>query len=186
MSESLWTHGLYSPWNSPGQNTAVGIPFSRGSSQPRDWTQVSRIAGRFFTSWATRKDGRITKLIFLTVKIELGKFVNGPGISKCERLGAMEGVSCHYKILVLWSSLKPTCDVLIVAKHSSLAPCLTFVIWKTVSYINFPMGLLRELISIDKEFTKTFENWTAAKGCHITAISSEWERNELAVNVFGN
>ena len=31
----------------------VAFPFSRGSSQPRDWTQVSRIAGRFFTSWAT-------------------------------------------------------------------------------------------------------------------------------------
>ena len=26
--------------------------FSRGSSQPRDRTQVSRTAGRFFTSWA--------------------------------------------------------------------------------------------------------------------------------------
>ena len=33
----------------------VGFPFSRGSSQPRDWTQVSHIAGRFFTSWATRE-----------------------------------------------------------------------------------------------------------------------------------
>ena len=33
----------------------VAIPFSRGSSQPRDWTQVSHIAGRFFTSWATRE-----------------------------------------------------------------------------------------------------------------------------------
>ena len=33
----------------------VVIPFSRGSSQPRDQTQVSRIAGRFFTSWATRE-----------------------------------------------------------------------------------------------------------------------------------
>ena len=28
----------------------VAIPFSRGSSQPRDQTQVSHIAGRFFTS----------------------------------------------------------------------------------------------------------------------------------------
>ena len=26
----------------------VAIPFSRGSSQPRDWTQISRIVGRFF------------------------------------------------------------------------------------------------------------------------------------------
>ena len=29
------------------------FPFSRGSSKPRDWTQVSRNAGRFFTSWET-------------------------------------------------------------------------------------------------------------------------------------
>ena len=33
----------------------VAFPFSRGSSQPRDWTQVSRITGRFFTSWDTRE-----------------------------------------------------------------------------------------------------------------------------------
>ena len=33
----------------------VAIPFSRGSSQPRDGAQVSWIAGRFFTIWATRK-----------------------------------------------------------------------------------------------------------------------------------
>ena len=31
------------------------FPFSRGSSQPRDQTQVSRIAGGFFTSYATRE-----------------------------------------------------------------------------------------------------------------------------------
>ena len=56
MPDSLWLHGLYSPWNSPGQNTGwVVFPFSRGSSQPRNWTQVSHIAGRFFTSWATRE-----------------------------------------------------------------------------------------------------------------------------------
>ena len=33
----------------------VAFPFSRGSSQPRDWTQASHIAGGFFTSWATRE-----------------------------------------------------------------------------------------------------------------------------------
>ena len=33
----------------------IAFPFSRGSSQPRDQTQVSLIAGRFFTSWATRE-----------------------------------------------------------------------------------------------------------------------------------
>ena len=33
----------------------VAFPFSRGSSQPRDWTQVPCIAGRVFSSWATRE-----------------------------------------------------------------------------------------------------------------------------------
>ena len=33
----------------------AAFPFSRGSSQPRDWTQVSHNAGGFFTSWATRE-----------------------------------------------------------------------------------------------------------------------------------
>ena len=55
VSDSLRAHGLYNPWNSPGQNTGVAFPFSRGSSQPRDWTQVSCMAGRFFTSWATKR-----------------------------------------------------------------------------------------------------------------------------------
>ena len=56
VSDGLRLHGLYSPWNSPGQNTGVGcMPFSRGSSQPRDRTQVSYIAGGFFTGCATRE-----------------------------------------------------------------------------------------------------------------------------------
>ena len=33
----------------------VAIPSSRESSRPRDWTQVSCIAGGFFTIWATRE-----------------------------------------------------------------------------------------------------------------------------------
>jgi len=33
----------------------VAIPFSRGSSWSRDWTQVSCIIGRLFTIWATRE-----------------------------------------------------------------------------------------------------------------------------------
>ena len=33
----------------------VAIPFSRGSSQPRDWTWISSIASGFFAIWATRE-----------------------------------------------------------------------------------------------------------------------------------
>ena len=40
----------------------IAIPFSRGSSWPRDRSQVSCIAGRFFTIWAT---GKISLLLLL-------------------------------------------------------------------------------------------------------------------------
>ena len=35
------------------------MPSSRGSSQPQNQTQISRIAGRFFTVYATREVVRI-------------------------------------------------------------------------------------------------------------------------------
>ena len=44
------------PWTIKSRTLEwVAVPFSRVSSQPRDWTQVSHIAGRFFTIWATRE-----------------------------------------------------------------------------------------------------------------------------------
>ena len=33
----------------------VAYPFPRGSSQPRNWTKVSCITGRFFTNWTIRE-----------------------------------------------------------------------------------------------------------------------------------
>ena len=57
----------------------VALPFSRGSSQPRDWTQVSCIAGWFFTIWATRESKNIgvdslslLQWIFLTQELNWG------------------------------------------------------------------------------------------------------------------
>ena len=56
VSDSLGPHGLYSPWNSPGQNTEVSsLSLLQGFFPTRDQTQVSCIAGRFFTSWTTRE-----------------------------------------------------------------------------------------------------------------------------------
>ena len=58
---------LETPWNcsTPGSSVhgifqtrileCVAISSCRGSSQPRDWTWISCIAGRFFTDWATRE-----------------------------------------------------------------------------------------------------------------------------------
>ena len=44
------------------------MPSSRGSSQPRNWTQVSHIAGRFFTRWAAREAPR-PSLAFIICKL---------------------------------------------------------------------------------------------------------------------
>jgi len=49
-SNSLRPHWLFSPWNSPGQNTGVGslsflqgIVSIQGSTQPRDQTQADSL-----------------------------------------------------------------------------------------------------------------------------------------------
>ena len=43
----------------------VAISFSRGSSWPKDRTQVSCTAGRFFTDWATSLDNYIFSCNFI-------------------------------------------------------------------------------------------------------------------------
>ena len=60
MCPALWDPmKLYLPGSSTHRNLQarilewVSIPFSRGSSWPRDWTWVSCIGSRFFTIWAT-------------------------------------------------------------------------------------------------------------------------------------
>ena len=58
VEKHLWKHR--STWVSGKYLSArilewVAMPFSKGSSRPRDWTQVSCIAGGFFTLWATRE-----------------------------------------------------------------------------------------------------------------------------------
>ena len=61
MFGSLQPHGLYPPGSSVHEIFQarilewVAISFFRGSSQPRDPTQVSHTADRFFTIWTTRE-----------------------------------------------------------------------------------------------------------------------------------
>ena len=47
----------------------VAFPFSRGSSQPRDRTEVSHNAGGFFTSWATREAQSIPSSVYMSASI---------------------------------------------------------------------------------------------------------------------
>ena len=45
----------------------VAFPFSRVSSQPRDWTRISCIVDRYFIVWATRIVSKISKANVQTV-----------------------------------------------------------------------------------------------------------------------
>ena len=60
VSASLWPHGLLPasllcPWDSPGKNTGVGSHFLlQGIFPTQDRTQVSWVAGGFFTMWADK------------------------------------------------------------------------------------------------------------------------------------
>ena len=61
-------------WSPPGSSVheilqtrileRVAMPFFRESSRPRDQTQVSGIAGRFFILWATRETWRVSMTHF--------------------------------------------------------------------------------------------------------------------------
>ena len=62
MSYSLRPHGLCNPPRSSVHGIiqarilkSVAIFFSRGSSQPRDWTHICCIAGKFFTTESSQK-----------------------------------------------------------------------------------------------------------------------------------
>ena len=61
MSDSLWPNILYPSillcqWDFQARILEwVAMSFSRRSSQPRDWTRISCIAGELFTLWATRE-----------------------------------------------------------------------------------------------------------------------------------
>ena len=84
VPNSLWPHGLYSPWSSPGQNTGVGkLSLPRGSSQPRDWTQVSPTTGRFSTRWATRKGSYLNIIKSIYAKLTANIILSGERLKAC-------------------------------------------------------------------------------------------------------
>ena len=77
----------------------VAISFSRGSSQPRDQTQVSRTAGRRFNLWATRE---APLYIYVYVYTHTGKF----------HLGIFQGCALSYDIRRLKCQAPTVCQLL--------------------------------------------------------------------------
>ena len=90
---------LFRPWNFPARLEWVAISFSRGSSWPRDWTQVSHIAGRRFTLWATREAPKG----WWDVKVAQSCLILRPHrwqptrlLCTRDSLGKNIGVGCHF------------------------------------------------------------------------------------------
>ena len=101
----------------------VALPFSGGSSQPRDWTQVSSIAGRFFTVRATREAFHIC---IYTCKIQLQDVLircihNKQTMNKSVSSPAVNGFQSMYqRIGVGWSRH----STFFLFLHCSLLSCL--------------------------------------------------------------
>ena len=85
----------------------AGFPFSRGCSQLRDWTQVSGIAGGFFTSWATKEvcysDNKLFKVdemdiyIYSSVQFSL---VSQSCLTLCDSMDcSTSGLPVHHQLL---------------------------------------------------------------------------------------
>ena len=72
----------------------IANPFSRGSSQPRDWTQVSCIAGGFFTSWATREEALVASPLPFLIG-DLPPDLRSEGLPLRERTDFLVISMCH-------------------------------------------------------------------------------------------
>ena len=59
----------------------VVVPFSRGSSQPRNGAGVAYIVGRFFVSWANQGSPRIVEWVSLTLLQRIFPTQNQTGVS---------------------------------------------------------------------------------------------------------
>ena len=84
----------------------VAFPFSRGSSQPRGQTQVSCIAGGFFTSWATKEVQEYWNGLPLSSPADLPDPEIEPGLLRCRRIlyqlsyqGSQAGLDFFSKLL---------------------------------------------------------------------------------------
>ena len=116
------------------------VPFSRGSSWPRDWTWVSYIAGRFFTIWATRKVLCYTQflVIYLFWNFQWLIYLLLTALSLCHCVGASSG--CGERGLLSSSSAEFShCSASHAAAHGLLSTQVSVVVaprlWRAGSVV---------------------------------------------------
>ena len=114
----MWPHGRSPPGSAIHGIFQARVPewgaisFSRGSSQPRDWTWVSWIVNRRFTVWATRESHSLNKIppfyhshVWLSLRIFCYRLLHGITVSIANWC-----ISCDFAcVSVCVFSLKLTC-----------------------------------------------------------------------------
>ena len=97
----------------------VAIPFSRGSSWPRDWALVSCIVVWFFTIWATR-EAWVFFFFLISIKTEYMKNIE----SEFQPSVTLQRTSNAY---LPYRAAVPTCQKRILALiHSDSSTCVIF------------------------------------------------------------
>ena len=111
----------------------VTKPSFRGSSQPRDWTQVSHISGGFSTIWATRKALMLWQILAIWSLVPLPFLACIPGSSQ----------------LLLKASLK-------ISSITFLACEISAIVWYFEHFLDLPffgIGMKTDLHNLLFEFT---------------------------------
>ena len=116
MSDSLWPHGLYSPWNSLGLNTGVGsLSLLQGifPTQGSNWGLLH--CRRFFTTWAIREAHNDHDVVSADVLLAAQMVKNLPAMQEIQETQVQslgwedpleKGKATHSSILawrVLWT-----------------------------------------------------------------------------------
>ena len=97
VSDSLRSHGLQPtkflcPWGFSRQLEWVAMPFSRGSSEPRDRTQVSHIQADSLSIELPRRAGRVDLAQFLRAQVRFpGGSDSKESACNAEDLGSIPG-----------------------------------------------------------------------------------------------
>ena len=155
----------------------VAFPFSRRSSQPRDQTQVFHIAGRFFTSWATREAQEYWSGYPISSPVDLpdpGIKPGSPALQANSLPAELPGSPSLCKALSKCSSSSSLCLIII-----PLIAYFAYVVSHSTLFLTLLIGKRNILAKVKRE--KFFSPWKEEKTTAFTWLSYE----NLDLFVFG-
>ena len=147
MSDYLWLHGQYTPrllcpWNSPaGSLTWVAIPFSKGSSLPRDWTCISCIAARLFYHLSHQIEGSPSIIIII-----ISTFYNIPLVFYFVFFFHSLLFRCSDRMILIITSSRSLICSFVLFSMLLVASWLAYI--SVINLLNFDWFLLIVIISL--------------------------------------